>query len=75
MHFTYIESGEIIIDIQDLHDGVAHSADDPINDVHHTVCGHLVTVDDPGTVHCHNLNREEIVDEAIRPSFGSVVFY
>lgn len=61
MHFTYIEGGELICDIQVLLDGVAHSGDDPINDVHHTVCGHLVTIDDPGTVHCHDLQSEEIL--------------
>lgn len=57
--FAYTEGGEIIVDIQDFLDGVAHGADDPINDMHHAVCGHLVTMDDPGTVHCHDLHREE----------------
>lgn len=56
---TYIKGGELIIDIQNLLDGVAHSTDDPINDVHHTVGGHLITVDDPGAIHRHNLHREE----------------
>ncbi len=61
MHFTYVEGGELIGDIQVLLDGVAHSRDDPINDMHHTICGHLVTIDDPGTVHCHDLHSEEIL--------------
>lgn len=59
--FTYSEGGELICDIQDFLDVVAHAADDPINDMHHTICGHLITIDDPGTVHCHNLHREEML--------------
>ncbi|KAG7224547.1 hypothetical protein INR49_011299, partial [Caranx melampygus] len=42
--------GEVIRDIQDVLDGVSYSADDPIDHMHHSVCGHLVTVDDPGTM-------------------------
>lgn len=59
MHYTYTEWGEVLIDIQDFFDGAANSTDDPINDMHHTVCGHLVTMDDPGTVHSHDLHRKE----------------
>lgn len=57
-HTTYIEGGEVIRDIQGVLDGVSHSADDPIDHMHHSVCGHLVTVDDPGTVYCHNLHTQ-----------------
>lgn len=57
---TYAEGGELIVDIQDVLDGVAHAADHPINHVHHAVRGHLVTVDDPGTVHGNDLHREDI---------------
>lgn len=57
---TYAERGDVIVYIQDIFDGVAHAADDPINYVHHTISGHLVTVDDPGTVHGHDLHSEDI---------------
>ena len=57
MRFTYVEGGEVIVDVQDILDGAGHGADDPVDHMHHAVCGHLVTVDDSGTVHCHNLNK------------------
>lgn len=75
MHFTYIEGGEIISDIKDFLDGAGHSVQDPINDMHHTVCGHLVTMDDPGTVHCHNLHRDSQIFIKPSPSLGSEVLY
>lgn len=61
MNFTYTEGGELISDIQDVPDCVANSTDDSINHMYHTVCGHLVAEDDPSTVHCHNLQREEML--------------
>lgn len=57
---TYAEGGELVVYIQHIHDGAAHGADDPINYVHHAVRGHLVTVDDPGTVYGHDLRSEDI---------------
>lgn len=59
MQCTYVERRELVVDIQDVLDGVAHGADDPVDDVHHTVCGHLVAVDDPGAVHCHDLRGKD----------------
>lgn len=57
---TYAEGGELVVYIQHVPDGAAHGADDPINYVHHAVRGHLVTVDDPGTVDGHDLRSEDI---------------
>lgn len=68
-HFTHTKRGEVICDVQDIFNGVTHSADYPIDDMHHTICGHLVTVDDPGTVHCHNLHTEEMCQATIIPDF------
>lgn len=68
--FTYSKSGEIFVVFQIVLDGVAHRADDSINDVHHTVFGHLVSVDDPGTVHRHNLDREEMLLSSSTISIG-----
>lgn len=56
---TYTEGREFILFIQDVFNGFAYAADDPINHVHNPVCGHLVAVDDPGTVHGHDLCSEE----------------
>lgn len=41
--FTYTEGGEVVVDIQDVTDGVAHSTDDPINNMDHSICGYLVS--------------------------------
>lgn len=60
VYLAYIEGRELVIDIQLVLDGVAHGADDPVDDVHHAVGGHLVTVDDPGAVHRHDLRGAEI---------------
>lgn len=57
--FTYVERGQLICDIQDVFDSIGHSTDDPVDDMNHTICGYLVTMDDPGTVHCYNLHTEE----------------
>lgn len=54
-HFPYIEGGEVISVVQDFLDGISCHSDDSVNNVHHTVGGHLVSMDDPGTVDCHNL--------------------
>ncbi|TNN63512.1 hypothetical protein EYF80_026254 [Liparis tanakae] len=50
-YMTYSEGAELIGDIQDFLHVVANTADDPIDDMDHAVCGHLIAVDDPGTVH------------------------
>lgn len=61
MNYTYTEGRELIGNIQDIPDCVANSTDDSINHVYHTVCGQLVTKDDPSTVHRHDLQREEML--------------
>lgn len=66
MHVTYIEGRELIIDIQGVLNGVDHRADDAVNDMHHSVRGHLVTMDDPGTIHCHNLHREAKIISGVK---------
>lgn len=43
---TYSEGAELIGDIQDFLHVAANTADDPIDDMDHAVCGHLITVDD-----------------------------
>lgn len=53
---TYIESGEVIVNLNDILNGVAHGSDDTVDDVHHSVGGNLVAMDDPGTVHRHDLH-------------------
>lgn len=55
VRFAYTEGVEVLVHIQDFFDGVAHGGDDAIDDMHHAVGGHLVTVDNPGTVHRHYL--------------------
>lgn len=56
-HCPYIEGGEVIGVVQDFFDGVSCHSDDSVDNVHHTVGGHLISMDDPGTVDCHNLLR------------------
>lgn len=56
---TYTEGRKLILLIQDILNGFAHATDDPINHVHNAVRGHLVSVDDPCTVHGHDLRSEE----------------
>lgn len=56
-HFPYIEGGEIIGIVQDFLDRVSCHSDDSVDNVHHTIGGHLVSMDNPGTVHRHNLLR------------------
>lgn len=54
--FTYSERGEVGVHLQEVPNGVADDTDDPVNHVHHSVCGHLVPMDDSGTVYRHNLH-------------------
>lgn len=68
---TYAEGRELIPFIQDVFNGFAHAADDPINHVHNAVRGHLVSVDDPGTVHGHDLHSEERFQSLHKTSLGS----
>lgn len=53
--FPYRERGEFIHGVQDFPDGVCCNSDDSVHNVHHTVGGHLVSMDNPGTVDCHDL--------------------
>lgn len=75
---TYTEGRQLILFIQDVFNGFAHTADDPINHVHNAVRGHLVSVDDPGTVHGHDLHGEEKCQSLHGTNLGSgssVVFF
>lgn len=73
---TYTEGRELILFIQDILNGFAHTADDPINHVHNAVRGHLVGVNDPGTVHGHHLHSEEKCRslQGINLGSGSIIF-
>lgn len=61
---AYVEGGEVVIILQDIPDGAADGADHAVHHVHHPVGGHLVTVQDPGTVHSHNLDTHQRHGEA-----------
>lgn len=50
---------EGVFDLNDLLDVVGDGGDDLINEVYHTVGCVVVGFQQPGTVHGHNLPREE----------------
>lgn len=54
---TYTQSGQVIVNLNDVLDGVSNSTDDSVNDMHNTIGCNLVAIDDPGTVHSHHLHR------------------
>lgn len=56
---TYIQRRQIILNVKHILNGVAHSSDNTINDMHHSIGGHLVPMNDPGTVDCNHLNKKE----------------
>lgn len=58
--WTYAQSAQLIFYFNDVLNGVANRSDDTIKYVHHTVGGHLVAVNDPRTVHGHNLNKSNV---------------
>lgn len=59
MHGPYPKGLEGIFNLNDLLDVVGHGRDDLINEVHHAIGRVVVSFQQPGTVHCHNLPREE----------------
>lgn len=72
---TYTEGRELILFIQDVFNGFAHAADDPINHVHNAIRGHLVSVDDPGTVHGHDLSQRGKISVVTWNQFGKWKYY
>lgn len=59
--FPHHQRAEVIICLDNVLDGPSHSCDDTVDDMDHTICGHLVTMDDSGTVHRHNLRARIII--------------
>lgn len=57
---TYAQSTQVIVHFDHILNSVANSCDDAVNDVDHSIGGHLVTVNDSGTVHCDNLNENHM---------------
>lgn len=57
---TYAQSTQVFVHFDHILNSVANSCDDAVNDVDHSIGGHLVTVNDPGTVHCDNLNENHM---------------
>lgn len=56
---TYVQRRQIILNFKHILNGVANSSDDTIDDMHHTIGGNLVPMNDPGTVDSHHLNNRE----------------
>lgn len=54
---TYIQRRQIFLNIQHILNGVAHSSDNTIYNMHHSVGGHLVTMNDPSTVDSNHLYK------------------
>lgn len=52
---THTQSCQVIVNLDDILDGVSNSADDTVNNMHNTIGGNLVTMDNPGTIHSHHL--------------------
>lgn len=52
----YIQRRQILLNVEHILNGVPNSSDDPIDDMHHSVSGHLVPMYDPGTVNSNHLN-------------------
>ena len=55
--YTYAQSCQVVIDLDEILHGVSNGADHAVNDVHNSVGGNLITVDDPGTIHSHHLHK------------------
>lgn len=56
---TYTQFDEFLIALNDIPDAISHCTDDTVNYMYHSICGHLVGMNDPGTVNCHNLQNTE----------------
>lgn len=54
---SYTKRRKVFIELQVILDGVPHGLDYPIDDMHHTICGQLVSIENPDTVHCNNLRK------------------
>lgn len=59
--FTYSEREEFFAFFQEVLYCVRNVRDHAVYDMHHTICSHLVTVDDSGTVYRNNLDRKRNV--------------
>lgn len=55
------EGFQAVLSLNDLLDGVGGGGDDLVDDMNHSVGGMVVSFQQPGTVHCHNLHRERPV--------------
>lgn len=55
---TYFQCSEIIIGFYQVPYRLVHNADDPIDDVHDSISGHLVAMNDPGAIHSDNLLKQ-----------------
>lgn len=53
---THTQSCQVIFNLDDILNCVSNSADDTVNDMHNSIGGNLVAVDNPGTVHSHHLH-------------------
>lgn len=63
---TYAESCQVVIDFNDVLDRVSNSADNAVDNVNNSVCGHLVAVNNPSAVHGHHLDCAYVVKIVLR---------
>lgn len=55
--FPYTQGCQVIVNLNDILDCVANSFDNTVNDMHNSIGGNLVTMDNPGAVHSHHLHK------------------
>lgn len=55
---THPKGFQAVLGLNDLLDGVGGGGNDFVNDMNHSIGGMVVSFQQPGTVHSHNLQRE-----------------
>ena len=56
--WTHPKSFQAFLGLNDLLNAVCSGSDDFVDDMYHSVGGMVVSFQQPGTVHSHNLQRE-----------------
>lgn len=54
--FTHAQSRQVIVNLNDILDCVSNGTDNTVNDMHNSIGGNLVAIDNPSAVHSHHLH-------------------